>query len=68
VKNLSVEIDEVQSSEFDEVIERLDWTKALVVRALLAYFLKLAPDEQENFVKKHRVKKRAKRRKEEIER
>ena len=60
MKNLSVEIDEVQSSEFEEVLERLGWTRARVVRALLAYFLKLEPAEQENLVKKHRVAKVAK--------
>ncbi len=61
MKNLSVEIDEVQSSEFEEVLERLGWTKALVVRALLAYFLKLDLSGQENFVKKNRVTKSARR-------
>jgi len=55
VKNLSVEIDEAQSREFEEAIERLGWSKALVVRALLAYFLKLDPGDQENLVKTHRV-------------
>lgn len=53
---LSVEIDQDQSSVLKEVLDRNPgWNKALVVRALLAYFLKLDPGEQENLVKKHRV-------------
>ena len=56
MKSLSVEISEDQSSALEAVLDRnLGWTKALVVRALLAFFLKLDPDEQEKFVKKHGV-------------
>jgi len=62
MQTLSVEISEDQSGALKEVLDRNPgWTKALVVRALLAFFLKLDPDEQENFVKKHRVKKSARR-------
>ncbi|MFC1980717.1 hypothetical protein ACFLVN_00500 [Chloroflexota bacterium] len=65
--NLSVEISEDQSSTLDEVLDwNLGWTKALVVRALLAYFLKLNPSEQEDLVKKHGVVKRARKRMKEI--
>ncbi|OGN95963.1 MAG: hypothetical protein A2Y89_00755 [Chloroflexi bacterium RBG_13_51_18] len=68
MKNLSVEISEVQSSELEEVIEdNLGWNKALVMRALLNYFLKLDQDAQEAFVKKHGLKNKAKKRKEEVE-
>lgn len=67
--NLSVEISEDQSSDLEEVIDRNPgWNKALVVRSLLAYFLGLTPNAQEDLIKKHGVKKRAKRRKEEEER
>ncbi len=56
MKNLSVEISEDQSSVLEEAIKRVPgWNKALVVRALLAYFLELEPEKQEQFVKKHRV-------------
>jgi len=69
VKNLSVEISEDQSSKLDEVIEsNLGWNKALVVRALLNYFFKMGPSEQEAFVKKHSIKKKAKKREEEVDR
>jgi len=60
MQTLSVEISDEQSSALEEVLERNPgWNKALVVRALLAFFLKLDPSEQENFVRKHRVKKPA---------
>jgi len=65
---LSVEISEDQSNAFEDVLEKNLWTKAVVVRAILAYFLSLAPIEQENLVRTHGVKKKAKKRKEEIER
>ena len=69
MKNLSVEINEDKSSELDEVIENNPgWNKALVVRALVNYFLKMGPSEQEAFVKKHNIKKKAKKRKEEVDR
>ena len=61
--NLSVEIDEDQSNAFEEVLYRNPgWSKALVVRSLLSYFLKLDPREQENLVKKYGVGKSARRR------
>ena len=69
MKNLSALISEDLSSAFDEVIDRNPgWNNTLVVRALVNYFIGLTPNEQEDLVKKHSVKKRAKRRKEEIER
>ena len=61
--NLSVEIDEEQSSIFEDVLEQNPgWNKALVVRALLGYFLKLNSEEQTALVKNFRVVKRVKRR------
>ena len=66
--NLSAEIDEEQNSAFEEVLERNPWNKTSVVRALLAYFLSLTPSEQEVLVKTHHVKKKVKKRKEEIDR
>lgn len=60
---LGVEISEDQSSALDEVLDmNLGWSKALVVRAILAYFLKLNPNEQEELVKKHGVGRSARRR------
>lgn len=54
---LVVQIDQTQANDLEEVLNRNPgWTKTLVVRALLAYFLKLEMAEQETFVKKHRVK------------
>jgi hypothetical protein len=68
VKPLSVEISEDQLSELDEVIENNPgWNKALIIRALLIYFIKMVPSEQEAFIKKHSVKKKAKKRIEEVE-
>ena len=65
--NLSAEISEDQSSELEEIIERNPgWNKTLVVRAILSYFISLSANEQEDLVKKHSVKKRAKRRKTEM--
>lgn len=65
MQTLTAEISDEQSSGLEEVIEKNPgWNKTLVVRALLAYFLNLAPGEQESLVKTHSVKKRAKRRKE----
>lgn len=53
---LTIEIDQAQANALEEVLDRnLGWTKSLVVRALLAYFLKLDMAEQENLVKTHRV-------------
>ncbi len=67
MKNLSALISEDLSSAFDEVIDRNPgWNNALVVRALLSYYIGLSPNEQENLVKKYSVKKRAKSRKQEI--
>jgi len=68
VVNLSVEISEDQSSSLEEVLEKKLWTKAVVVRALIAYFLSLGSNEQEKLVRTHGVKKKAKKQKEEIER
>ena len=54
---LYVNIDQDQANFLSEVLNRNPgWTKTLVVRALLAHFLKLDIVEQENFVKKHVVK------------
>jgi len=56
VPTLTIEIDQAQASALEEVLHRNPgWTKSLVVRALLAYFLKLDMVEQENLVKTHRV-------------
>lgn len=52
----SIKISQEQESALMEVIDRNPgWDKTLVGRALLAYFVKLNPTEQENLVKKHRV-------------
>lgn len=51
---LTVEIDKAQINAFEEVLDRNPgWTKSLVQRALLAYFLQLDMAEQENLVKKY---------------
>lgn len=56
MKTLSVEINEVQLSELEQAISQVPgWNKALIVRALLAHFLQLEPEEREHFVKKYRV-------------
>ena len=63
MQTLSVKISDEQSSALEEVIERNPgWNKALVVRAILAYFLKLEPSVQESFVRKHIVKNTARKR------
>jgi hypothetical protein len=67
VKNLSVEISDNQSSEFEEILEKNFWSKAVVVRALVKYFLSLSSVEQDKLVKAHGVKKKVKKRKEEVE-
>ncbi len=68
MKNLSALISEDLSSAFDEVIDRNPgWNNALLVRALVNYFIGLTSNEQEDLVKKHSVKKRAKRRMKEIQ-
>lgn len=59
MKPLTGEISEAQYSAFEDVLERNLWTKAVVVRALVAYFLSLTPVEQEKLVKTHGVKKKA---------
>ena len=57
MKPLTAEISEDMLNAFQEVIDsNLGWTKTLVVRALVNYFLKLGPDEQQNFLKKYQVK------------
>jgi len=54
---LSVKTSQEQESAFMEVIDRNPgWDKALVTRALLAYFFKLDPSEQVDLVKTHRIK------------
>ncbi len=54
---LSVEVNQEQSGALKEVLDRNPgWNKALVVRALLAYFQKLNPTEQVDLVKTHRIK------------
>lgn len=54
---LTVEIDQSQETSLRQVPERNPgWTKSLVIRALLDYFLKLEAPDQENLVKTHRVK------------
>ena len=58
--NLSVEISENQSSSLEEVLEKNLWTKSVVIRALIDYFLSLAPIEQEKLVRTYGVKKKAK--------
>ena len=66
--NLSAEISEEQSSDLEEIIDRNPgWNKTLVVRSLLGYFIGLSPTEQEKLVRTHGVKKKVKKRKEEIE-
>ena len=53
---LTVEIDKAQANAFQEVLDlNPGWTKSLVLRTLLAYFLKLDTAEQESLVKKHNV-------------
>ena len=66
MKPLTGEISEAQYSAFEDVLERNLWTKAVVVRALVAYFLSLTPIEQEKLVKTHGVKKKANKQKEEV--
>lgn len=49
---LTVEIDQAQASALKEVLDRNPgWNKTLVMRVLLAYFLKLDAPDQENLVK-----------------
>jgi len=68
VVNLSVEISEDQSSALEDVLEKNFWTKSVVVRAIIANFLSLDSTEQEKLVRTYGVKKKAKKRKEEVER
>jgi hypothetical protein len=66
---LNVEISEDQSSKLEEVIDsNPGWNKTLVVRSLIKYFLALSAIEQEKLIKAHGMKKKAKKRKEEVER
>jgi hypothetical protein len=54
---LTVAIDQGKENALKKVLEREPgWNKSLVVRALLTYFLNLAPTEQENLVKTLGVK------------
>lgn len=56
MSTLTIEVNQAQANALKEVLDRNPgWTKSLVVRALLAYFLKLDMTEQENLVKTHRV-------------
>lgn len=49
---LTTKINQSQSDALEEVLGRNPgWNKTLVVRALLVYFLKLDPAEQEHLVK-----------------
>jgi hypothetical protein len=69
VINLGVEINEDLSNQLQEVIdENPGWNKTLVVRSLIKYFLALGAIEQEKLIKAHGMKKKAKKRKEEVER
>lgn len=53
---LTVVIDQNKSNALKQVLEREPgWDKSLVVRALLTYFLNLAPDEQVKLVKTYGV-------------
>ena len=65
---LTAEISEDQSNAFEDVLEKNFWTKAVVVRALISYFLSLTPIEQGNLVRTYGVKKKARKRKEENKR
>jgi len=57
MKPLMAEISEDMLKSLNKVIDNnLGWNKTLVVRALVNYFLKLGPDEQQNFLKKYQVK------------
>lgn len=59
---LTVEIDEDKASALGEILDRNPgWTKSLVVRALLSYFIKLDPPDQENLVKTYGPVRRARR-------
>ena len=56
MSTLTVELDQAQADALQQVLDsNVGWTKSLVVRALLAYFLKLDTAEQEDLVKTHRV-------------
>ena len=56
MENLNVEIPEDQFTALDNVIDgNPGWSKALVVRSLLSYFLQLGSNEQLDLLKKHRV-------------
>lgn len=56
MKNISVEINEIQWSDLEQAIRQVPgWNKALVVRALLSYFLQLDAEKREQFVKNYRV-------------
>jgi len=68
MKTLTAEVSEAQFNAFEDVLERNLWTKAVVVRAILAHFLSFTPIEQEKLVRTHGVKKKVKKRKEEVDR
>jgi hypothetical protein len=51
---LTVEVDQAQANSLGEVLDRNPgWTKSLVLRTLLAYFLQLDIAKQEDLVKKY---------------
>jgi hypothetical protein len=53
---LSVEISQEQEIALGNALDAVPgWNKALVIRALLAYFLGLPSEKQEELVRKHRV-------------
>ena len=57
MKPLTVEISEDMLNAFQEVIDNnLNWTKALIVRALVNFFLSLNEKEQQDFLKEYQVK------------
>lgn len=51
---LTIKIDQDQADALEQVLgQNPGWNKSLVIRALLAYFLKLDMAEQESLVKTH---------------
>ena len=51
---LTIKIDQAQADALKQLLDQNPgWNKSLVIRALLAYFLKLDMAEQENLVKTH---------------
>ena len=51
---LTIKIDQAQADALKQLLDQNPgWNKSLVIRALLAYFLKLDMAEQGNLVKTH---------------